>query len=297
MAHPNSSPHYYSDRRQGNQGPLKINPGGGKFVSGGVTTSIAQYKIGSPTRPNIYHDNGFLDKFSPRKPTAADREQFAKWAAILEAAEAAQDVPLVPHNDIPDALAAYRHFLYGKGKDREFSYERYVKNDRAGAVTFESAIIDLKQGVELIYFQFFKGQSLAHFHMTGSAIEVGRNGKFPYPKTENWQKAIGAHAIWLSADVDVINQHNIPQYKMKMTLHAEDRYNFNPGAQDINTGIPDSANGIFEITGLGHQYMNYATLEQKVNWSGLTSGESTSKYIDHSRERQPTDNRRIRNRL
>ena len=41
---------------------------------------------------------------------------------------------------------------------------------------------------------------------------------------------------------------------MVWTIHAEDRYNFNPGAKDIATGTPDSENGIFEIATPKGQY-------------------------------------------
>jgi hypothetical protein len=54
---------------------------------------------------------------------------------------------------------------------------------------------------------------------------------------------------------------------MTMTVHAEDRYNFNPGAADIATGTPDGANGRFEQTGLAHQYTNSGSLEREVSWS------------------------------
>jgi hypothetical protein len=66
----------------------------------------ATYTVGPALRPPIHHDNGFLDKYPPRDPTLGDRASFAKWAGILEGAEAIQHVPLVPHNDLPDALAA-----------------------------------------------------------------------------------------------------------------------------------------------------------------------------------------------
>jgi hypothetical protein len=36
-----------------------------------------------------------------------------------------------------------------------------------------------------------------------------------------------------------------------MTLHAEDPCNFNVGDDDTATGIPDSDNGRFEVTGSG----------------------------------------------
>ncbi len=82
-----------------------------------------------------------------------------------------------------------------------------------------------------------------------------------------------------------------------MTLHAEDRYNFNPGATDIATGIPDSANGVFELTGLAKQYMNYATLTRMLRWTGVTPESPEVTRIAATRDRKPDDNRRIRNRI
>jgi hypothetical protein len=69
-----------------------------------------RYFIGSPRRPEIRHDNGFLDQFRPRSPTPTDRRRYATWRGRLELAEAVQGVPGAPKNDLPDALAAYRHF-------------------------------------------------------------------------------------------------------------------------------------------------------------------------------------------
>jgi hypothetical protein len=112
--------------------------------------TVATYQIGPPLRPSIRHDNGFLDRFAHRAPTVADRAKYAEWAALLEAAEAAQGIPLIPHNDLPDALAAYRHFLYGRGKDRNFSYDRYVASDSSGRTTLDNAILDLRRGVEAL---------------------------------------------------------------------------------------------------------------------------------------------------
>lgn len=263
---------------------------------------VAQYTIGPPRRPNIQHDNGHLDKFPPRAPTSSDFARRAMWLAKLEGGEAIQGVPLLPHNDLPDALPAYRHFHFGGGKDRTFSYERYVACDRSGKVTLANAVIDARQGAEQIYTSAFYGQLSVHFQMTGSAIHVGSGDirlslLFPYPDTENWQKALGAHVIWISAGVDVELQKNILRYSMTMTVHAEDRFNFNPGAKDIATGIPDSENGIFEITGLAKQYMNYGTLLRTVNWSGTTGDQASISRPDSGRERKPEDNRRIRNRL
>jgi hypothetical protein len=237
-----------------------------------------------------------LDRFAPRPATTAERLHFAEWAARLEAAEAVQHVPFAP--DLPDALAAYRHFLYGHGTDRTFSYERYVANDPSGRVTLSNAILDAQRGAESLFAAHFAGLATVSFQMTSSAIPVGASASFPYPQTQNWQKAIGAHMIWLSADVTVASgvPPAIPRFRMTLTLHAEDRYNFNPGAKDIATGIPDSDNGVFEITGLAKQYMNYSTLQRQVEWSGI----STPALIVPStvgRQRQPSDNLRVRNRL
>ena len=94
----------------------------------------------------------------------------------------------------------------------------------------------------------------------------GSDPRFPYPETENWQKAIGGHPVWTSADVQVTGAAPNRNFTMTITLHAEDRHNFNPGAADINTGVPDSANGVFEVTGQARQYTNYGELTRVVTW-------------------------------
>lgn len=274
---------------------------------------IAQYTIGPPTRPNIQHDNGHLslnkdkgriDPSKYRKPTAADYKKRAIWLALLELGEAVQGVPLLPENYVlPDALPAYRHFHFSKGKDRIFSYERYVASDRSGKTTLASAIQDAREGAENLYNTFFNGQSHVHFQMTGSAIQCGDEEnaillyKFPEPATANWQKTIGKHYIWISGEVEVIVQNNIPQYSMVMTLHAEDRYNFNIKQADIATGIPDAENGAFEVNRMAQQYMNYGTLQRTLTWPGILLSRTTESRAQSGRDRKPSDNRRIRNRL
>lgn len=253
---------------------------------------IATYSIGAPQHPAIRHDNGFLDRFHMRAATPEERRRYFNWEVKLELREAAQHIPFVPN--LSDALAAYRHFLGGTGTDRQFSYERYVADDLSGTIALRSAIEEMKEGVESVYASgAAAGQS--SFQVTGTAIPVGASSRFPYPQTENWQKAIGAHYIWLSANVHVDGPASSPRFTVAMTLHAEDRYNFNPGAADIATGIPDSDNGVFEVTGLAKQYTNYSTLVRTVSWTGHTQPAQIS--ASPGRERQPADNRRARNRL
>jgi hypothetical protein len=261
--------------------------------------TVATYQIGPAIRPAIRHDNGFLDRFARRQPTIADRAKYAKWATLLEAAEAAQSIPLIPHNDLPDALAAYRHFLYGKGADRTFSYERY--GDASGKTTFDNAVLDLRRGVEDLAAGLGVGAEPS-FSVTGGPIPCGSSDPdlgdlFPYPATENWQKALGSHVIWLSGSARFSTLAGRRIYVMSMVLHAEDRYNFNPGAQDIKTGIPDAANGVFEVTGLAQQYMNHATLNRMLRWSGETVVSPSVSRIAARRDRKPDDNRRARNRI
>jgi hypothetical protein len=258
--------------------------------------TVAHYEVGPPLRPPIHHDNGFLDRFAPRAPTWADRVRYAEWAALLEAAEAGQRVPLIPHHDLPDALAAYRHFLYGKGADRQFSYERYVTSDISGKTTLDNAMLDLRRGIEEMAVAS-PVASRPSFQIRGGPIPCGSGDPdlaelFPYPSTENWQKALRSHVIWLSGIVTLTAVGSQRAYAVSMTLHAEDRYNFNPGAKDINTGIPDAANGVFEVTGLMQQYMNYSTLTRIVRWTGDTVDSPVASRGAGRRDRMPDDNRR-----
>ncbi|MFN6947247.1 MAG: DUF4157 domain-containing protein [Cytophagaceae bacterium] len=255
----------------------------------GASESISDFsgafRIGPPSRPSINHDNGFLDVYEPRDPNVFDRMKLMKWRGMLEASEALRP-------DLVDANAAYRHFLSGNGADRNFSYERYVENDPSGALVLNNAIQYTKIHAQNLCIENATTQ------IVSSAFTTGQAGPFvfPYPQTENWQKAIGGHNMWISAGVQCLRENNRYSYSMIITLHIEDRYNFNPGQADIATGIPDSDNGLFEITGLGHQYMNFSTLTRNVAWTSVyDEGGVTSD--DQSRHRRPSDNRRLRNRL
>jgi hypothetical protein len=84
---------------------------------------------------------------------------------------------------------------------------------------------------------------------------------------------------------------------MDFVIHVEDMYNFNPGQSDIATGIPDSDNGRFEVTGLGRQYLNYSQLKRQVSWQGTDIANMVMTQDDTGRERKPQDNRRARNRV
>jgi hypothetical protein len=270
-----------------------------------MAETIGTYVLGEPKAPSITHDNGFLDKNKPRAPGVADYASYWKWRLILEAAESAQGLGPFEKTNMPDALAAYRHFLKGNGAKRYFSYERYVSNDNNGKTTLSNMIGEAQNAAVNLYranARTIEGS----FKLTGSALGAGSSVAFPYPATENWQKAIGGHNFWISADVTVTPvvppsvrpPYGVEQvrFTMVMTVHVEDMYNFNPGQADIATSIPDAENGQFEITGLGQQYINWSTLQRSVTWVGSNTRETEATPLDDSRQRKPSDNRRLRNR-
>lgn len=261
----------------------------------------ATYRIGAPTRPTtITHDNGHLDQFPSRRPNRSDRLAYANWMMKLEGIEAVQGVPLAPKNDISDALAAYRHFMGASGTTRTIALDRYLANDRSGQILLRNAKAEaMEAAVELYDAVSATGRS---FRFTGSALQVSSQSlRWPYPATENWQKALGAFPFWLSGTVRVSphpTDMRRDSFEMRFTIHMEDRYNFNPGEADIATKIPDAANGRFEITGLARQYMNVGTASRTVTWQRRDMpGQTEVAGGPDRRVRQPNDNRRVRNRL
>ena len=175
-----------------------------------------------------------------------------------------------------------------------------MASDASGRTTLNSAIADVRCGVERLALTLAIGAP-SSFQFRSGPITCGDDNDpllsllFPYPATENWQKAIGGHIIWFSGLATLTGA--IPQrsYSVMLTIHVEDRYNFKPDAEDIATGIPDEANGVFEVTGLAQQYTNYSTLTRTVSWAGATSNPPAVSRLNARRERAPGDNRPARN--
>jgi uncharacterized protein DUF4157 len=245
--------------------------------------------------PAIHHDHGFLDDGNGniddslrRDPTWADRLERVKWIAKLEVAELVRP-------DLVDGTAAYRHFLFGNGAERDVQYGRFLANDSSGQTVLASAMEDTRQAAIHRHDQDLASAPPAEgtrtYQVRTDPISVtSGDARYPYPATENWQKALGAHPIWIEATVTVTvtrlhdagsepRPGGVPapgegsstdlgpptfsrHFHIEMTIHAEDRYNFNPHNVDIATGTPDSANGRFEITGLGHEYINRGSFSQ-----------------------------------
>lgn len=222
----------------------------------------AVYRIGSPAPPEIKHDKGFSEDAGKEEPTWKDHLIRQKW---INAARLASTY-------LPDGAAAYFHYVDGKGADRHFSYEKFVKDDENGKIALNNLILDAQAGVENLYRQIiskypaYAGREV-QFNISSGAIVVGdkEEPRFPYPQTENWQKAIGGHSVWLSASA-IVTPGQPASYELDFTLHAEDRYNFDKGKKDIASGAKDEENGRLVVVGLAHEYMNYSTLSRYVTW-------------------------------
>lgn len=248
-----------------------------------------KYKMGAASRPQIHHDRGFSD-FAKLDPTISDYWALLKWKAMLEGSAALRP-------DLVDASAAYAHFMDGEGASRTFSYDRYINNDQSGRLTLRNAILEAQNAAIELWQS--NGQP-SRFQFTGPAIPCGTNNPakqydalrstFPYPATENWQKTIGAHTIWLSGSVEVKKNNIKPEltvFNLRMTLHAEDQYNFNPGMKDIASGLPDDDNGRFVVVGFAQGYRHNSTLTRNFSWKGFNLGVSSMGLNIQVRHQKP----------
>ncbi|WP_426212623.1 hypothetical protein [Massilia sp. TWP1-3-3] len=230
------------------------------------------------TRPKIVHDGGFVERYGRRAPTKADAFSRAKWKAKLNGAEATCGPitgplnPLCNFEDQTDATAAYRYFWEGKGKDRwAISYEKYLRSDPSALNLVGQLVNDFIGHIEVI------GKNRTTFQVVSGQYAIGEEGFAPYPATVNWQRAIGAHILWVSATVTASVRKQKIEYAAEMTIHMEDRYNFNPGGTDIGSGtIKDEENGAFEMNGWANSYMNYAAVARGVMW---TEGDGRARVI------------------
>jgi hypothetical protein len=255
---------------------------GAELDKGATSVSGATYEVGPPKRPTIKHDNGFLqnplDKNDPvpiptREPTMEER---LYYAGQLAQAEGANALSYIPFSDMADSrlgldngLAGYRHFLTGGGEDFVFDYESYLEDDPAGQRFKEDIKNDVKSATNEIYDDLSVDlpdtpNASVTFQMHGGQPKGGP----PYPDTEDWQKAIGGHSVWSNSEITLTRQRDgTILATAKITLEAEDRYNFNPGQNDIATNVPDDERGVLEETGLAHQFTQRGTAVFETSWT------------------------------
>ena len=81
---------------------------------------------------------------------------------------------------------------------------------------------------------------------------------------ENWQKAIGDFLLYLTADIT----YNPKTKKAiaNITVNMLDYYDFNTGAADVFTGLPDIANGRFVELGWAKGFITKESFKKTVRW-------------------------------
>jgi hypothetical protein len=241
-----------------------------------VPAKQAKFQHGPIAPPTGRHDHGFLgkdadrsqiDESKQREPTAGDRVALAAWVAKLRGAE-------ILRPDLKDACAAYEHYLFGEGRPLLIDYERFVTNDPSGATVLQSALEDARVSAVELHDRSLSTTPPAvrkdTFTMVSDVVVVGDlDNRYPYPETENWQKALGGHAVWMEARVSVVSDPVAQrrQFEIDVVMHADDMYNFDPEKADIATGTPDEANGRFQEAGLAHEFLSTGTAIRKIEFS------------------------------
>lgn len=282
----------------GARGPDETTFAGPGTAPGQTSFSIqggTLYELGKGTRPKIHHDNGFLQNpndpsdptpMATRKPTSDERRYYAAEVIKAEAAGKLSKLPFLDKLDsrlgLDNALEAYKHFLTGNGADFKFDLNAYLHDDKNGQHTLAKVMGDVRGAADDLLRDLDRsvgpnpGDSVS-FQIHSDVMATEKDG-FRYPASEDWQKAIGGHSFWSSADITVTrNADGTLDAKATVTIEAEDRYNFNPGQKDIATNVPDSERGVLEQTGLAHQFTQTGKASYVTEW---TVGASQSPNVE-----------------
>ncbi|SMP35238.1 RHS repeat domain-containing protein [Chryseobacterium profundimaris] len=200
--------------------------------------------------PKFNYDSGF-SKFPKQKPSGADRTNYALWTAKATMAR-----PL-----LPNGVAGYMHYLGNTGKDYTFNFAKYLNEDKSGKTLLTNITNLAKNNSEKVLTQ---PGSISYYSQGFSA---GNSLEFPYPESEDCQKAIGAFNFYYKADLSVKSVKSGLKYTLNLTIYAEDKYNFNPGQKDIATDTPDDVNGRFEVIGWAKEFMQRGAAKiKKIEW-------------------------------
>ena len=212
-------------------------PGGAPFIIGPATEPPLTYAEYFPYDPNA-------------QASAADRAAWLKWGAQAAGAHLIRP-------DLDDALRVYDHYRDNSGTPMTVDYEEAYREDANIASAVDAEIARARSAAEDLAAQ----SGSTSFSMTGDASLASALGG--YPSTENWQKAVGDHQIWSSADVTVENG----TATMVISVHAHDRYDFNAGMSDIATGTPDDENGRFAVLGWARPFDTRGELTRTITWT------------------------------
>jgi len=271
----------------------ELQPSGSSHISVYGTN----YQIGETPAPSIHHDNGFLqnpsNRFDPvpiptRPPTEAERDYYQSEQRRASAGNIVSGIPgaglIDSRANLDEGIDGYRHFLNGEGETYNVDYEKYLASDKHGKTTRNSIEEDIRSASEQIFTNEVTNGNInleeialgdiVTFTVSGSPKvvneDVGENpdARYPYPDSENWQKAIGAHHVYTKSEITVTRvETGELRASAETTVNFEDRYNFNPGQNDIATGVPDSERGVLEETGLAQQFDQVGQARLNTTWT------------------------------
>ena len=106
-------------------------------------------------------------------------------------------------------------------------------------------------------------QARVKFQVTGSALGMHRDFGL-YPSTENWRKTMGDFLLYLTAEITY--DPRTKRATAIITVNSLDYYNFNRGAVDTTTGLPDNANGRFVELGWAKPFITRGSFRREVRW-------------------------------
>ncbi|MGW4382509.1 RHS repeat-associated core domain-containing protein [Kitasatospora sp. NPDC004531] len=191
-------------------------------------------------------------KYDPTaEPTAGDYASYAWWTAKANAADGCSMIWIC---DLDDATEAYFHYLDCTGDDWKIDYEKAYEDDDK----IRSFVNRVMVGTAAWADYYSEGTADGTFNITSDRIAFGAE-----PSTENWQKTVGDHDVWVNAEVTVKGD----KVQMKVTVNEQDKYNFNKNQHDIATGAPDSANGRWAVLGWATTFMTYGSLTRTVTFT------------------------------
>lgn len=201
----------------------------------GPETDLGDYTTGPPRKPDNLPDlSESADDFvydPDAKASAGDYGEYMKWRSLATLAQ--NGGALRGLDQAPDL---YRHYLDGDGSTYEIDLAPAYQNDEAMRATMDEGMTDIMNAAQ----QHYEETGETNFSLSGPMVPHTE-----YPTTEEWQKTLGGHVQWNSGDFVVEDG----QIKADLTVHSEDRYNFNRDQTDMATGAEDNVNGRFAELG------------------------------------------------
>ena len=193
----------------------------------------------------IEWDDDFPHGSKAGQETAQDRINWWKWKAMLEVG--ARGI-----KNIPDAADFYEHFRDNTGTPMTFDYERAYDEDAGVRNRVNARLNDSLQAAN----------EAVTAGKTEATLYSPATSEGPYPETENWRKTIGGHTNYTTTKVEVSGD----TVTATVTVHARDKYNFDRGKADVDSGTPDAVNGRFEELGWAKSFETSGSLTQTYTW-------------------------------